>query len=180
VSIRKLQSLCVFIAMLVMPVASFGASSAKDLVRDFFATGRAGTGLVIKQVGSLRQVEVCFDQCDFFEWKASELDTKKWDFIALYEVYKGVLSDSDDYLSIVKARSSTLSASWDSGCPHQIKMGHYSSTCDWLETATSERITVGKVIYDEGRRCLLLLNTSHASRQRCGPLRGRTPFSPHE
>src|SRR5438105_4571196 len=46
-----------------------GAGPSEQLLRNEFATRKPGTSLLVRQREGLVTMEICFDQCDVFQWR---------------------------------------------------------------------------------------------------------------
>src|SRR5438477_777998 len=88
--------------------ADEGAGPSEQIIRTEFGAGKPGTALQVQQRGTLVTAEVCFDQCDYYQWRGAPHSPEAWDFIAAYEYKKGVGSEYESFVS--KAKTPALDA----------------------------------------------------------------------
>lgn len=175
------SSLYVFmIGLTLMGVGASASDEAADKVgaseqtiRREFDPSKAGRGLLVTKRAKTTSVEVCFDQCDYFEWTGSARKEGAWDFIALYEAKEGYGSNADSFQATSAKLFRTLLKRYGALCK-----GDGTFTCDWNQFAEQEGVKVGIASYDEGKRCFAWRNLSTMEPPKssnCGPIT-RSPW----
>jgi hypothetical protein len=149
------------------------AGASEQTIRREFDPSKAGRGLLVRKRAKTTSVEVCFDQCDYFEWTGSARNEGAWDFIALYVAKEGYGSNADSYHATSGELFRTLVKRYDAFCK-----GDGTFTCDWSKFAEQERMKVGIASYDEGKRCFAWRNLTTMeppNSSKCAPIT-RSPW----
>jgi hypothetical protein len=133
--------------------ASDEVSASERTIRKEFDPSKPGRGLLVRKRANTTTAEVCFDQCDYFEWGGSAGKEGAWDFIVLYEARKGYGSKADSFQATSTELFRTLLKRYDTFCK-----GEAAFTCDWNKFAEKEGMKVGIANYDEGKRCFARRN----------------------
>jgi hypothetical protein len=147
---------------------------SEQLIRKEFTEGRPGTALQVKSRGDLVTVEVCFDQCDVYQWRGIPHFHEAWDFIVAYEYKKGVASESEAFIAAAKLSAFDAAKRMSAHCKESASGNQPSFDCSWKPLAISRSIRVGATKYDEGQRCFAwvdLSSTALPTKWRCGPIR---------
>lgn len=132
--------------------ASNPAGDIETLLRAEFSSSKPGRALVAKQKGTRASVELCFDQCDYFEWKGSLHDLAAWDFIALFELETGVGSTAEGLKEALHPRLDDILARTKLYCSKSSDVSA-AAKCTWKRFAESLSMRAGITTYSEGLRC---------------------------
>lgn len=164
---------------LLVAVAVSGSALASDvadsekLIRSEFDRPNSGRWIRWMAEKKVLRVEVCFDGCDYFEWKRKPENSLVWDFIALYEYEVGLGSDIESFKTNASEVVPRIVERARAFC-RQSGKSQPSVDCKWAEFANSQGLRVGVVIRDEGMRCFAwkdLRSMRWPTKSHCAPLK---------
>jgi hypothetical protein len=153
------------------------ASESEKIVRTEFDRSKPGRGLLIQKRGRVSTAEVCFDRCDYYEWKGSIHNEVAWHFILLYEYKEGFGSGAESFRVSSADLIRSLVKQYDKYCSPTGKEGQF--TCDWAKLAEAASMKVGISTYDEGQRCFAwrdLVSMAWPSKSKCSAIK-KSPWN---
>jgi len=168
----------VFVALLLCTTTNFALAKAdritpsEKLIRTEFDRSKSGRALSVRQQGEILRAEVCFDQCDYFQWKISSSSAAVWDFIVLFEYKLGFASDLDEFKAAADRVVPAALKRFSKRC--KLKSGSPTDfDCVWSKLAHDHSIKVGLADYDEGERCFAwrdLVSLAPPKKSKCSPI----------
>jgi len=179
-----LTAIIVVLAVILNPVRFANASNessigSEELLRAVFDRPAEGLGMVIKRTKKSGSAELCGDTCDFFSWTNARSAEEVWDFIAMFEYYRGIGSQLEGVVELYKshftAKVAELLSRYKELCPSP-QSENDAVSCVLQKLATRSHIRVGFVNYDEGNRCLAwgdVSNPQKISEYKCVPAADR-------
>lgn len=132
-------------------VASEKTSSNESemVVQQEFGSGKPGYRLKRGTDKGVSFAEICFDKCEYFEWKRTKNSARSWDFIVLYEMKHGYGAGSE----LMNRREYALEVAAKNADFCRMSKEANSFDCDWGKFANVLKIRVALVTYDEGQKC---------------------------
>ncbi len=104
------------------------------------------------------ELEVCKDQCGYFEAPSNAPIVTFWDFVFMFEYWGRTVDESDTFRANTESHERVMLEKYASECP---KVHDVSETerCAWVALAKKHKFRVGIVGYDEGYRCQAILES---------------------
>jgi hypothetical protein len=154
---------------------------AEEFIARQFRDGPEGTGFLLSDGPETRRLELCFDQCDYFEWPKKVPSTTVWSYIAAFEAALGAGVQWKEYSEAAAQHSSSLVSNLGPQCwTSATATGGLS--CDWARLTHKLRMKLGAVGYDEGVRCFAERHATRSglsramSPSKCTPITPPTPW----
>jgi hypothetical protein len=158
--------------MALSPARSDQISSSEKLIRTEFDASKSGRAFSVRRHGAIVKVEVCFDQCDYFQWNVSSASAAAWDFIVLFEYKLGFASGVNTFKVAADRELPAIVKRFSTHC--KVKSAEsIDFECDWDKLARDHSVKVGLAIYDEGKRCFAwrnLVSLAPPARSKCSPI----------
>jgi hypothetical protein len=124
---------------------------SEKTIRAEFDRSKPGRGLLIQKRGRVSTAEICFDRCDYYEWKGSIHNEVAWDFIVLFEYKEGFGSKAESFRASSANLIRSLVKQYDKFCSPGGEDSQFA--CQWAKLAEAASMKVGISTYDEGQRC---------------------------
>jgi hypothetical protein len=134
-------------------------NGSRDLLYDKLHDPRESGHFKLTRRKDRTQLEVCEDQCTYFEAPATVPPSTFWDFVFLFQYWASAGSDLEAFRAKTEAHERKLLRKYQKECPN-LNDQRELEMCAWRSLAVRYSIRVGVVIYDEGERCQSYWNPS--------------------